>query len=202
MPIVRTVLPERSKLRLDRALDQFSCLREKHSRWMNIRPSSIVRKCIFYPHPLYNVRLLDLLAGKPFALTLKRVAWVCFLRDSANRLACAEQSTVAGAQKYVRLTEGQLTKKVFALIARTKKDARIRQEGFELRAIRIESLHFICLWLRSTSRTEYFVPITPLGAAITAGRWISRKELAHALSKEANRVRDAHDRVSSLLQRA
>jgi len=195
MPIFHDAAPIRSSAKLHDALSHFSALKEKHNRWMNIRPSTVVRQRILYPHPLYSIRLIDLIAGKTLSSTLKRVAWIYFLRDRQNRLACAEVSIMAGIHKNVRLSEGLFVKKAFRLIVKTRSDKRARRHKFRLSSIRAESLHFFTLWLRGNSRMEYFIPVTPLGGLLAAGQWISRNELVDALLPEAQRVRAAHESV-------
>jgi hypothetical protein len=195
MSISQTAPPIRSLAKFKAALSHFSALKEKHDRWMKIRPSAVVRKQILYPHPLYSIRLIDLIAGKTLSSTLVRVGWIYFLCDRQNRLACAEVSIIAGIHRNARLTEGPFVKKAFRLIAKSHSDKRVRGHRFRLRSIRVESLHFFTLWLKGDGKMEYFIPVTPLGALLAAGQWISRKDLADALLPEAQRVRAAHERA-------
>jgi hypothetical protein len=74
-------------------------------------------------------------------------------------------------------------------------DSRIKRHRFDLRAIRVESLHFYCIWLKAR-KAEYFVPITPLGKRFKTSRWISRAEMSDALRAEGQRIRDAHEKLA------
>ncbi len=161
-------------------------------------PSSVVANQTFYPHPLYNIRLTELLAGKSLHAATGRIGWSYFLHDRKSPLACAEVSSIRGVHKNVRLTEGPFVRTTFELISKSGRDPRIRRRRFEIRSIRAESLHFFCLWFKAAGGIEYFVPVTPLGTSLKARRWVSRTELADGLLREAQRVRDAYARANLL----
>jgi hypothetical protein len=198
MPISRIAPPKQSLAKLGAALRHFISLKDQHKRWMNLLPSSVVAKQVLYPHPLYNVRLTEVLAGKSLHLAMRRIGWIYFLRDRGSNLACAEVSSIRGVHKNARLTEGPFVRRTFELISKSSRDSRIGQRRFEMRSIRAESLHFFCLWFKAAGGIEYFIPVTPLGTTLKAKRWVSRTELAEALLREALRVRDAYARADSL----
>jgi hypothetical protein len=198
MPISRIAPPKRSVAKLGTALQHFTSLKDKHERWMSLLPSSVVAKQALYPHPLYNIRLTELLAGKPLHAAMGRIGWIYFLTDRKRHIACAEVSFVRRVHKNVRLTEGPLVRMTFDLISKSGRDSRVRRRRFEVRSIRAESLHFFCLWFKGAGGIEYFVPVTPLGASLQAKRWVSRAELTDALLRETQRVRDAHERADQL----
>jgi hypothetical protein len=198
MPIPRITPPKQSLAKLGRALHHHISLKEKHGSWMKFLPFSIEAKQISFPHPLYSVRLTELLGGKPLRAVVRKTGWIYFLRDRKSNLAFAEVSSIQGVHKNARLTEGPFVKKLFELITKSSRDPRIRRRRFEMRSIRVESLHFFCLWFRAAGEIEYFVPVTSLGATLKAKRWVSRAELADALLQEAQRLRDAYARADRL----
>jgi len=202
MPIRLILPPKKSLAKLGKALRHFIALKEQHTRWMNLLPSSITPKKVLFPHPLYKVGLAELLAGKPLSVAMRRTGWIYFLRDRKSNLACAEVSLIRGLHKNARLTEGPFIRKTFDLISKSRRDPRINRHRFEVRSLRAESLHFFSLWFRTTEGVEYFVPVTPLGTTLKARRWISRKELNDGLLREAQRVRNALARAEELLSTA
>ncbi len=85
-------------------------------------PSSVVANQTFYPHPLYNIRLTELLAGKSLHAATGRIGWSYFLHDRKSPLACAEVSSIRGVHKNVRLTEGPFVRTTFELISKSGRD--------------------------------------------------------------------------------
>ena len=198
MPVQRIKPPKQSFAKLGKALHHHISLKNKYKSWMKFLPFPVAAKQISFPHPLYSVRLTELLRGKSLREVIRRTGWIYFLRDRKNNLALAEVSSIRGAHGNARLTEGPFVKKAFALISKSSRDPRLGRHRFELRSIRVESLHFFCLWFRVAGGIEYFVPVTSLGTTLQAKRWGSRAELADALLLEAQRLRDAYARADRL----
>jgi hypothetical protein len=202
MPIAKTVPPKQSVAKLRSALAQIVPLKESRKRWMRIHPAAVRAKHILHPHPVYGVRLLDLLADKAFGTTLWRVAWAYFLRSPENYLAYAEVSIVAGKHTNFRLTEGPFVRNAFRIIKTARKDPRLRQRSFKLRSVRVESLHVFALWLRASAHHEFWIPVTPVGDTVAPGQWLTRTEFADVLMKETRRVAAACERATQLLKGA
>lgn len=198
MPIAKILPPKKSLVKLHTALDQLSPLREGRKRWIRIRLASVRRQDIHYPHPVYHVRLLDLLGGHAFGKTLHRTGWMYFLENPEGHLACAEIGIVGGKHRNFRLTEGPFVANLFNAIEKSRNDHRLRRRSFQLRSIRMESLHAFVLWFKASGSMEYWVPITRIGATRATGRWLSRKQFVELLESEARRVADAHQRASQL----
>jgi hypothetical protein len=202
MSIAKTLPPKPSFAKLHSALEHLIPLKDRRKRWMRIRLGAVRRKHIFYPHPIYNVRLLDLLARQAFGATLRRVAWMYFIRNPEGQLASVEISIVGGKHKNFRLTEGPFVSNVLNAIKRSRNDPRLRRRSFQLRSVRLESLHGFALWFRASDRTEFWIPVTPIGAHVAPGQWLSRTEFADLLLTEAKRVVATHERASQLAKRA
>jgi hypothetical protein len=200
MPTSWSAPPEHSRNKLVEALESFGDVKAKHKRWMNFSPSTPDRGRVLYPHPVYNVRLSRLLAGRPLSATLKKVGWMYFLRDRGRGLACAEVSIVSGKHKNARLSEGPFVKNAFQLIEKSVCDPRIGRRRYALRSLRLESMHVFCLWLKVDHRGEYFIPVTSSSAVLRAGEWISRREFTKALRSEGQRICTAQERMSRLLE--
>src|SRR5438128_4478058 len=169
MPTSRLASPKHSWGKLDAALETLGRIKAKHSRWMKFLPSQISRARVLNVHSVYSIRLRAFLAGKPLSATLKKVAWMYFLRDHRKGLACAEVSILSGRHKNARVSEGQFVKKAFQLIEKSNRDPRIGRRRYELRSLRIESMHIFCLWLKVDHRVEYFIPVTSSSAVLRAG---------------------------------
>jgi hypothetical protein len=199
MPPTRFTPPKPSRTKLSMALETLGKLKERHPQWMNLSLSSLARESVLYPHLLYNIQLDALLQGKPLSATLKKVAWMYFLRDRKQQLGCAEVSIVSGRHKNVRLSEGLFVRKALQLIERSVHDRRIGRRRYVLRSVRLDSIHVFCLWLKVDRSVEYFIPVTSSSTVLRAGEWISRREFTKALRSEGQRVRAAQERMSRLL---
>jgi hypothetical protein len=195
VPIRTAAPPKQSLVALDAALGQLLTVKTTHHRWMRIIPPTAGRRRVRYAHPLYGINVGEFLEKGSLSKAMKRTGWVYFLRDGKNNLAFAEVTLLRGKHRNARLSEGRFVGKTFRLIEKTARDVRIGNRGFELRSIRVESLHFYCLWLRVPKKVEYFVPVTPLGTSLKVGGWFSRMELSDALRREGRRVKDAHERA-------
>ena len=200
MPIAKTLPPKQSVAKLWTALAQLVPLRESRKQWMRIHPGKVRQNHILHPHPVYSIRLLDLLAGHAVGATLRRVGWIYFLRNPKNQLACAEVSIIAGKHANFRFTEGPFVRTVLRTIQKAQNDPRLRQHSFRLRSVRIESLHAFALWLRAKAHGEFWIPVTPIGDSVEPKQWLTRKEFADLLVKEAKRVVAARERATELVK--
>ena len=198
MPIARNSPPKQSLAKLRAALAQLASVKESRKGWMRIHPGRVRSQHILQAHPVYAIRLLDLVAGQPLGSTLHRVGWMYFLRGSDGRLACAEVSIVAGRHRSFRLAEGPFVLNAFRTLETARNDARLRGRPFRLRSVRVESLHAFAFWLRGTARKEFWVPATPIGAAVAPGQWLTRQEFAGLLAEETRRITAAHERAAQL----
>jgi len=202
MPIAKTRPPKQSVAKLRSALAQLAPVKESRKRWMRIHPGIIGPSHILYPHPIYSVRLLDLIAGQALGPTLRRVGWMYFLRNPEAQLACAEVSIVARKHTGVRLSEGPFARNVFRIIQKVRNDPRLRRRQFELRSVRAESLHAFALWLRASANNEFWILVTPIGDTVAPMQWLTRKAFADLLVKEAGRVAAAQERAKLLVKGA
>ena len=200
MPVSRSAPPKHSWSKLSSALKTVDNLKAQHSRWMSFSASALTRDRVFYANLVYNIRLDAFLGGKRLSSSLNKVAWMYFLRDHGNRLACAEVSMVSGKHKHPRLSEGPFVKKAFRSIEKSSHDPRIKRYRYALRYLRLESMHVFCLWIKADRRVEYFIPVASSNSVLKAGQWFSRKELTNILRSEGRRVRAAQERMSDLLK--
>jgi hypothetical protein len=198
MPVARNQAPKTSVQKLLRTIKQLTSLKEERKNWMRIRLTSVGRQHMLYAHPVYHAHLQDLLAGHPLGTTLRRVAWMYFLRNTAGQLACVEISSVGGKHKNFRLTEGPFVSDVFNAIEKLRTNRRLARQSFQLRSLRLESLHAFVLWFKGTGSAEYWVPVTQIGATRTVARWFSRREFVALLMNEGGRVAEAHKRALQL----
>ena len=94
----------------------------------------------------------------------------------------------------VRTTEGPFVGKLKRAIEKITHDRRLKK--FELRSIRVESLHLFALWLKNKNGEDLFVPVNALGNRLKPGRRYTEEEFVAGVLPEGARVRDAHLRVS------
>jgi hypothetical protein len=200
MPIAETLPPKQSVAKLWTALGQLAPLKESRKRWMRIHPGKVRQSHILHPHPVYSIRLIDLLARHTFAAALRRVGWIYFLQNPKNQLACAEVSIIAGKHVGFRLTEGPFVRAVLRAIQKAQNDPRLRRDSFRLRSIRIESLNVFALWLRANARNELWLPVTPIGNSAAPLQWLTRRDFIDVLAKEAKRVAAARERATEVLK--
>lgn len=200
MSTSRAAPPRHSRKKLAEGLKAFTSIKAKHRRWMNFLASKNDRQKAIHPHAIYSVRLSNFLDGKALSSTLKRAGWMYFLRDHRGRLACAEVSVISGRHKNVRISEGPFVSKAFALVEKSIHDRRVPSRGYELRSLRVESLHLFCLWFKLRRGVEHFIPVTSGSTVLKAGEWFTRKEFSAALRSEGRRIRTAQERMSILLK--
>lgn len=200
MPLSRFAPPENSQTRLAEALETFGKIKANHKRWMNFAPATGGRERMLHPHAVYSVQLTGFLQGKPLSATLKRVGWMYFMRDGGSGLMCGEVSIVSGRHKNARLSQGPFVKAALQLIEKSIRDPRIGRSQYELRSLRMESIHLYCLWLKVGQGAEYFVPVTSNSAVLRKGVWISRREFTSALRSEGERVQAAQRHMFRLLK--
>jgi hypothetical protein len=201
MPNSRDTAPKRSQNKLAEGLSAFKSIKDKNQQWMDFLATKGGGVQVLFPHAIYSVRLNAFLDGKPLSSSLKKTGWMYFLRGHKRTLACAEVSIVAGKHRNTRIYEGTFVNKAFALIEKAIRNPHIRRRAYELRSIRIESAHMFCLWLKAGTRIQYFIPVTAGSALLKEGTWVQRKEFTAALRSEGERIRTAHQRMSTLLKR-
>jgi hypothetical protein len=143
-------------------------------------------------HPIYNIDLHRFARLGTLSGITKRIGWVYYLRGRQGTLAAAEVSWVSGVHRNARLTEGRSIGKGFRLLAKTRKDKRIRKNNFRLRFLRVEALHFVALWLKGAGRSEYFIPVATLNSLLGFGKWYSRQQLVEGLAPKASKVIHDH----------
>ena len=197
MPIAPSRPPKRSLGKLKAAMASLALLKDQHRGWMKLHPPSAGHLRGSYAHPLYSLRLPDLLNGRSFGRSLDRVAWMYFLCDAKKALAIAEVSIVRGAHGAARTTEGPFVGKLKRAIEKAMRDQRLKGK-FELRSIRVESLHLFALWLKKKAGEDVFVPINALRDRLKPGQRYTEEEFVAGLLPEAKRVQEAHLRVSRL----
>ena len=197
MAIIKNSPPKKSVNTLARTLRSLSWLKTNRKSWIRIHPGEIRNAHVLYANPLYTVHLSDLLAGRSLAATLRRIGWLYFLRSTNQRLACAEVSKVADKHTNARLSEGLFVGNAFRRIRKVAHDRRLSKSSFELRSVRLESLHGFVLWVKARTNDEYWVLVTPLGDR-PSGAWLTRQNFTDLLTREAKRVVASHERARQL----
>jgi len=193
MPLIVAHPPKGSLAKLGQALESLSLLNMKQANWMKLHPPTAATLKRSYAHPLYRLRVLDLLTGKPFGRSVDRVAWVYPLRDRRKRLGVAEISIITGTHRSVRVTEGPFVQKLMRSIEKVARDSRLKGK-WELRAIRIESVHLLALWIKKQHGESIFVPVNSFSNSLVVGRWYTQKEFIAGVVPEARRIQEAHSR--------
>jgi hypothetical protein len=193
MPLIVAHPPKGSLAKLGQALESLSLLNVKQANWMKMHPPTAATLRRSYLHPLYRLRVLDLLRGEPLGRSLDRVAWVYPLQDREKRLGVAEISVSKGVHGSVRVTEGPFARRLKRSIEKVEGDPRLKGR-WELRAIRIESVHLLALWIKKQHGESMFIPVNSLRKSLVAGRWFTQQEFIASLLPEAKRIQEAHSR--------
>lgn len=198
MPIIKAEPPKQSVSKLLGGLEKLVPLKQIRSGWMRLEPNEVHRHHIVHPHPVYSVRLAELLAGLPLGAALHRSGWIYFIQNEANHPVLAEVGVVARKHAHFRLVEGPLARKALHVIQKARNDPRLLRHSFRLRSIRVESLHAFVIWLRESARNEFWLPVTPIGQTIAPQQWLTRTEFVDALLKEGGRVLTAQEKAKQL----
>lgn len=152
-----------------------------------------------HPHPLYSIRLTELLAGRTLGATLHRSGWIYFVKNAAKPPALAEVGIIDRKHVHMRLTEGPLARRALHTIQKARNDPRLRRHSFQLRSLRVESLHTFVFWLRDSARNEFWLPVTPIGQSVAVRQLLTRAAFVDVLVREARRVLAAQEHAKGLL---
>lgn len=140
------------------------------------------------PHPVYELGLDDLAAGKGLA-SARQVAWR-YLLVSNNQVNQAAEVVPAGGgnpSAFGMLTTGYVAgaEQAFALADQLPD---VQQRPYEIRALRVPALYFMALWLKdSQGRADHFVVLPPAFAPLQALRVYAANDLLPILQQLAAR---------------
>ena len=199
MPKLKALPPKPSQNKLAASLKSLSNVKAQYPGWTSLAVHQLSKEHVLYPQAIYTIQLNDLLAGKSFRATVKKVGWIYFLRDTANRVAYAEVSIISGKHQNVRISEGMFVRTLLRRVERLRENPKIEGRRFFLKSIRVDSLHLFCMWLEVGRKSEYFVPVTN-SKTFRAGKWLSCEQFVSGLRAEGERVRAAHMKVKQFMQ--
>jgi hypothetical protein len=140
------------------------------------------------PHPVYDVPLSDLAAGKGLA-NAQLTAWRYLLNDGAST-AMAEVSAPKAAQPHTlsMLNRGPFISSLVHAVAAAESDASLAG-NYEVATINIPGLYVVALWLRSqTPGQGIVIPLDPAPPQLTAGQKYTEAQFADALAPAAKQV--------------
>ena len=143
------------------------------------------------PHPVYDVALSDLAAGK--GLTNAHVtAWRYLLNDGATT-AMAEVTAPKAAQPHTlsMINRGPFISSLVHTVDAAENDATLAG-NYEVATINIPGLYVVALWLRAQPPGQSVViPLDPAPPQLIAGQKYTEAQFADALAPAAKQVIDA-----------
>jgi len=140
------------------------------------------------PHPVYDVSLSDLAAGKGLA-NAHVTAWRYLLNDG-EMTAMAEVTAPKDAKPHTlsMLNRGPFIPSLVQAVDAAEKDTGLGGD-YEVATLNIPGLYVVALWLRSQAPGQSVViPLEPAPPQLTAGKKYTEAEFAAALAPAAKQV--------------
>jgi hypothetical protein len=140
------------------------------------------------PHPVYDVGLKDLAAGKGLTKATL-VSWRYLLSDGEST-SVAEVSEPRGKKQpraFAMLNRGPFVASLVETVENATKNKAFAKSKYELAVLHIPALYVLALWLRSGTKTGkgVVIPLAPAPAPLTAGKSYSEEEFVAALAPAA-----------------
>jgi hypothetical protein len=135
------------------------------------------------PHPVYNLSLADLAAGKPLtAATL--VSWRYLLNDSeSTAMAEVAPSTAGHASALTMINRGPFVASLVQAVDAAGANAAFKAAPYEVAVLSIPALYVMALWLRSaTPGGGTLIPLDPAPTQLTAGQSYTEPAFLAALA--------------------
>jgi hypothetical protein len=123
------------------------------------------------PHPVYNLSLADLVAGKTLtAATL--VSWRYLLNDSETTAMAEVSPSAAGqASALTMINRGPFVASLVQAVDAAGANTAFNTGTYEVAVLSIPALYVMALWLRSaTPGGGTLIPLSPAPTQLTAGQ--------------------------------
>jgi hypothetical protein len=134
------------------------------------------------PHPVYNLSLADIVAGKNLsAATL--VSWRYLLTDATSSAMAEVASTGANQPDGITMINtGPFVASLVSAVDAAEKNPAFNAGAYEIAVLSIPALYVMALWLRSsTPGGGTVIPLAPAPSQLTAGQSYTEAALLAAL---------------------
>ena len=141
------------------------------------------------PHPVYTLRLSDLVEGKGLE-SAELTGWRYLVQRGDATIASAEIHTgAAGAgAAALEVNEGPFVGATSSAVAKAEELPQVDHEVYELRLLRIPALYLVALWLNAQGDAEdVLMPIGPTPPEVESERPYGPDELLKTLDQEARK---------------
>jgi hypothetical protein len=143
------------------------------------------------PHPVYDVALSELAAGKGLA-NAHVTSWRYLLNDG-EMTAMAEVTAAKDAKPHTlsMLNRGPFIPSLVQAVDTAEKDATLAG-NYEVATINIPGLYVVALWLRAQPPGQgVVIPLDPAPPQLKAGQKYTEAQFAEALAPAAKQVLEA-----------
>ena len=139
-------------------------------------------------HRCYVFSLEQLSRGDDLSAATLAAMRYLLVSNSAS-LADVEFTEHPGGQlEFASLNLGPMANATLDALTQLEQDTAVRANDYELRLLKIPSMHLVAVWLHHSQREDLVFPIAPTPAAVAAHRRYTESELLAALAPEAQRL--------------
>jgi hypothetical protein len=142
------------------------------------------------PHQVFTLGLADLVAGRGLEAA-KPTGWLYFVQEGDKVLASAEAVRTGTGDDHVfsAFNEGRFVASTADAIRTARGLPEVRQDGFELRLLRVPGVYVTALWLHKAEGTgDLLVPLAPSPVDAPAGHPVPAARLLEELASKARPV--------------
>ena len=137
---------------------------------------------VHLPHPVYNLGLADIVAGKGLAAATL-VSWRYLLTDGeTTAMAEVAQASPDAAPAFAALNRGPFVASLVESVNSAQSNTTLQSGNYEIATLNIPALYVVALWLKSaTPGGGTVLPLAPAPAFLTAGQHYTEAAFTDAL---------------------
>jgi hypothetical protein len=139
------------------------------------------------PHQAFTLGLDDLVAGRGLAAA-RPTGWLYLVQEGDKVLASAEAVRTGRGDDHVfsAFNEGRFVASTEDAIRTARRLPEVRQDGFELRLLRVPGLYVTALWLHKAQGSgDLLIPLAPSPVDARAGQPVPAAQLLDELKSKA-----------------
>ena len=143
------------------------------------------------PHPIYNLGLDDVAAGRLPGSSARLTGWRYLVQEDGRIVAAAELNAGSSGEEYTfaALNEGPFVRGTEATLEAAETLPAVDSGQFELRLLRIPALYVMALWLKGENGVaDIIIAMTPAPPELVAGEAYDESRFIGALSSGARQA--------------